>query len=55
MPTISTIKLIEDKIQLIENEGFGEIIIKVRNGIVWRVISSVDILLDKQPLDKFPD
>jgi len=45
MPDTATIKLIEEKLKLVEAQGFGEVIIKIKNGSVWRIISSFDILV----------
>ena len=45
MPDTATIKLIEDKIKLVEAQGFGEVIIKIKNGRVYRVISSIDTII----------
>ena len=41
----ATIKLIEEKIKLVEAQGFGEVIIKIKNGRVYRVISSIDTII----------
>lgn len=52
MAEIATIKLIEEKIKLVEAQGFGEVIIKIKNGAVWRVINSVDTLIGKDNSSK---
>ena len=49
MAETATIKLIEEKIKLVEAQGFGEVIIKIKNGAVWRVLDTVDTIL---PLGK---
>ena len=54
MPDSATIKLIEEKIKFIEAQGFGEVIIKVKNGVAYRVVVSDDILLEQRGLDKRP-
>jgi len=54
MADSATIKLIEEKIKLVEAEGFGEVIIKVKNGVVYRVIKTDDFLIEKRGLDKRP-
>ena len=41
------LKLIEEKVNLVEAEHFGEVIIKVKNGVVYRIISTVDEIVDK--------
>jgi len=45
---VDTIKLIEEKIKLVKAEGFGEVIIKIKNGAIYRIVSTVDELLDKE-------
>jgi len=51
----ATIKLIEEKIKLVEAQGFGEVIIKVKNGAVYRIIPSFDILIEKADNSKTLD
>ena len=51
MAETATIKLIEEKIKLVEAQGFGEITIKIKNGAVYRVIHSLDTLVERK-LDK---
>uniref|UniRef100_A0A6M3KND4 Uncharacterized protein n=1 Tax=viral metagenome TaxID=1070528 RepID=A0A6M3KND4_9ZZZZ len=52
MADSTTIKLIEEKIKLVEAAGFGEVIVKVKNGAAYRVVVSDDILLEHGRLDK---
>ncbi len=47
MADVHTLKMIEAKIELVESEGFGEVNIKIKNGAVYRVINSVDTLVEK--------
>jgi len=48
----NTIKLIEEKIKLIEAEGFGEVIIESENGRTWRVTRSIDTIIDELQLEE---
>jgi len=43
-----TLEFIKEEIEKIEAHGHGEVIIKIKNGFVYRVISSLDYLLDKK-------
>ena len=52
MADTATIKLIEEKIKLVEAEGFGEVIVKVKNGVVYRIIRTDDLLIGNVGLDK---
>lgn len=44
--------MIEHKIELVEAAGFGEVNIKIKNGAVYRVINSVDTLVDQNCSEK---
>lgn len=48
MADTHTMKMIEEKIDLVEAEGFGEVDIKIKNGVVYRVLHTVDKILDKE-------
>ena len=37
--------LLEEKIDQVKKQGHGEVIIKIRNGYVWRVLTTEDNLL----------
>ena len=41
-----TAKLIKEKVEIVEAEGFGEVIIKIQNGAVWRILHTIDKRLD---------
>ena len=43
----TTLQLIEEEIKTVEAQGFGEVIVKIKNGAVYRVIHTVDKILDK--------
>mgnify|MGYP001590217081 CR=1 FL=1 len=38
-------KLLEQKIAQIEKHGHGEVVVKIRNGQVWRLLTNEDTLL----------
>ena len=51
MTDSATIKLIEDKIQRVEAEGFGEVIVKIKNGWIYRILVTTDMLIENPVLD----
>lgn len=42
---IETLELIKQKIAEIEKLGHGEVIIKIKNGVIYRVLSTKDELV----------
>ena len=43
-----TLEFIKQEIEKVEAHGHGEVVVKVKNGFVYRVIPSPDYLLDKK-------
>jgi|GEM_PF-5611021 len=52
MTDSTTFLYIKKQVEKVESSGFGEVSIKIKNGAVYRVVSSVDSLFDKPHLDK---
>ena len=48
MVTVAKLQEVKSRIETVEAEGFGEVIVKVKNGVAYRVIHSVDTMLDKK-------
>jgi hypothetical protein len=44
---IETLEKIKNKIKDVESEGFGEVVIKIKNGAVCRILKTDDELIDK--------
>ena len=42
-----TIELIKEKVEKVEVVGHGEVVIKIKNGYVWRILSTLDELVSK--------
>ena len=44
---------IDRRLQVVKSEsGFGEVIIKIKNGVAYRVLHTVDTIWDEEELDK---
>lgn len=39
------IPFIEAKLKQVMDEGFGEVVVKVKNGVVYRIVTTTDVLL----------
>ena len=42
------IDLIQEKIEAVKKHGHGEVVIKIKNGAVWRMLATYDILILKE-------
>lgn len=42
-----TLDLIKEKIEYIIKQGHGEVVVKIKNGVVYRVLTAEDQLLKK--------
>ena len=42
----SQLQMVKEEIEKIESQGHGEVTIKIKNGYVWRVLSTKDNLID---------
>ena len=47
-----TLKMIEHKIDLVLEAGYGEVVVKIKNGYVYRVPHTIDTYIEKPELDK---
>ena len=43
-----TLKVIENEIAKIELAGFGEVTVKIKNGHIWRIVTTCDTLVIKE-------
>ena len=55
MADTATMNFIKEKVELVEAHGFGEVTIKIRNGAVWRVLDTIDTILEKPDGSKVLD
>lgn len=46
MPDTDTFNLIKEKLKAIEVHGYGEVTIKVRNGLVYRILQTEDTVIE---------
>ncbi len=44
--------MIDAKVDLVEAAGHGEVVIKIKNGYVYRVPHTIDTYIEKPKLDK---
>jgi len=44
-----TLEKVKEKIERISVQGHGEVIVKIKNGHIWRILATEDELLDKNP------
>ena len=44
----SVLENIKEKIAQVESDGHGEVIIKIKNGHVWRILQTYDTLLKEE-------
>ncbi len=52
MADTDTIKKIEKKIEQVKNDGHGEVVVKIKNGRVYRTLQTFDELEKNNDLDK---
>lgn len=45
-----TLEFIKEQIEAIEKHGHGEVVIKIKNGVVYRVLPTPDYLLARNVL-----
>jgi len=42
------LEMVKEAIEKIEAEGHGEVVVKIKNGYIWRILTVNDKLLDKK-------
>ncbi len=40
------LRSVKQKVELVESQGFGEVTIKIKNGMVYRVLQTIDTIIE---------